>query len=134
MKQFRIYQLPVEHKAKFMDLEFVKEHSIMPKLEDYKLVWEGEVEDNITLDGIFHKFNVAHPEDFKGYSLSMSDIVEMDGKFFYCDSYSWENVTELVKPADLHEVTLAEPHIHFAKDGRILYGTTKIGTYEKDDL
>ena len=93
MKKIRIYQLPVEHKAKFMGLEFVTENNIMPKLEDYNLVWEGEVEDGSDLDDIYRIFNVNHPEGYTGHSLSMSDVVFMDGKYFYCDDYGWEEVS-----------------------------------------
>ena len=93
MKKVRVYQLPTEHNAKFMGLEFVTEHNIMPRLEEYNLVWEGEVEEDANLDALYTKFNVGQkPEDYKGHSLSMSDLVEMDGKFYYCDEYGWEEV------------------------------------------
>lgn len=93
MKNFKIYQLPVENKAKYMDYEFVTENGIMPALADYNMVYESEADDSTTLDDLFRKFNVAHPADFKGHSLSVSDIVEMDGKYYYCDDYGWEEVT-----------------------------------------
>lgn len=98
MKKFKVYQLPVEHKAKFMSLDFVKENSIMPKLEDYKLVWESEVEEMegesgvMLLDHIYTEFQGTKPADFKGHSLSMSDVVEVDGKYYYCDSFGWEEI------------------------------------------
>ena len=95
MKQFSIYQLPVEHAAKFMRLSFVKEHNIMPKLEDYKLVYEGEFEpqgEYSEPDQIYMKFQGEKPEGYTGHSISMSDVVEIDGKYFYCDSYEWEEV------------------------------------------
>ena len=92
MKKFKIYQLPVENNAKFMGLEFVTEHNIMPKLEDYNLVYEGEVEDDADLDDIYRMLNVARPKDYKGHSLSVSDVVEIGGYYFYCDSFGWEEV------------------------------------------
>jgi len=101
MKNVRIYQLPVEHAAKFMRLEFVKEHDIMPKLEDYKIVYEGNEDDEVELDDIFMKFNTSHPEGFKGHSLSISDIVALDEKYYYCDSMGWEEVTDLFPMPDL---------------------------------
>jgi hypothetical protein len=30
---------------------------------------------------------------FKGRSVSVSDIIKVDDKFFYCDSFGWEEVT-----------------------------------------
>ena len=98
MKQFRIYQLPIESNAKFMGLDFVTEHNIMPKLEDYNMVGESELYEKADatttglLDSIFSTLNTCHPDWFKGHSLSVSDIVELDGKFYYCDSFGWEQV------------------------------------------
>ena len=99
MKKYEIYQLPAENLAKFMNLEFVKEHDIMPKLSDYKKVWEGETEDTGTeLDDLFQKFNIGkRPEGYTGHSLSVSDVVKMDGKYYYCDSYGWEQIALTVK-------------------------------------
>lgn len=101
MKKIKIYQLPISNNAKFMRFSFVKKHNIMPKLEDYKLVYEGEEDDEVELDDIFTKFNIAHPEGFKGHSLSVSDVVELDGKYYYCDDMGWEEVTELFPMPDL---------------------------------
>ena len=53
----------------------------MPKLEDYKLVWEGLFASDTDLDYIYTVFNTKHPAGFKGHSLSMSDVVEVDGKY-----------------------------------------------------
>ena len=62
----------------------------------YKKVYEGEVEEKEdlikTLDHLFTKFNIAHPDDFRGHSLSVSDVVELDGVWYFCDSYGWINV------------------------------------------
>ncbi len=50
-------------------------------LKNHELVYTGELSDiqgdtqNEKLEDIFLKFNTAHPEDFKGHSLSVSDIV-----------------------------------------------------------
>ena len=45
----------------------------------------GEVQNNISkvLDQIFYKFNMEIPEDFKGHSLSVSDIISIDGKYYF---------------------------------------------------
>lgn len=96
MKKFKIYQLPIEHNAKYMPFDFVKDNGILPKLEDYKLVGESEVYETADatttdlLEIIFIKLNHCHPDWFKGHSLSVSDVVELDGKFYYCDSMGYE--------------------------------------------
>ena len=62
-------------------------------ISQYKKVYEGEVQEekNIlnTLESIFEKFNLLHPSDFHGHSLSVSDVVVLDGVNYYCDSYGW---------------------------------------------
>ena len=99
MKKFKVYQLPVEHEAKFMGLEFVTNHDIMLKLEDYKLVGESEIypkaSTSVTtmLDDIYTTLNTCRCDWFHGHSLSVSDVVEIDGKYYYCDSFGWEEVS-----------------------------------------
>ena len=94
VKSFVIYQLPAENDATFMDYDFVTEHNIMPKLEDYNMIYRGEVAADATLDDLFRMFNIGkRPEDYKGRSLSVSDVVLMDGQFSYCDSWGWQQVS-----------------------------------------
>lgn len=90
MKKVEIYQLPLRHSAKYMGYEFMVENGV--QLADYNKVWEGEVKDDDDLEDIFRKFNLNHPADFKGHSLSVSDIVVMDGTYYFCDDYGWEEV------------------------------------------
>ncbi len=62
---------------------------------DYKKVYEAEEEgeDNIDiLDKLFEKFNLAHPDDFHGHSLSVSDVVILEDKMYYCDSIGWKEI------------------------------------------
>ena len=49
------------------------------------------------LEDLFVKFNVNRPLDFKGHSLSMSDVIELEyesGKkeLYYCDRFGWKQV------------------------------------------
>lgn len=66
----------------------------------YDEVWSGELKDGWkTLEGIFDIFNLNHPKDFHGHSLSVSDIVQIidepdkeeDG-FYFCDSFGWKKL------------------------------------------
>ena len=93
MKTFTIFQLPVENNAVFMSLDFVTENDIMPTKEDYEEVFSGEIADEASLDDIYTIFNIGRrSSEYKGRSLSTSDVVMMDGKYFYCDSFGWEQV------------------------------------------
>ena len=63
---------------------------------DYKQVYEDEITADKgvieLLEDIFTKFNINHPKDFKGHSLSVSDVVVLDGKMYYCDSEGWQDI------------------------------------------
>ena len=70
---------------------------------DYKLVYKGEEEDcdddsDIDLlEYLFMKFNMNHPKDFKGHSLSVSDVVRIynsDGMVttYYCNDIGWKKI------------------------------------------
>ena len=62
----------------------------------YKKVYEGEIESPLSildaLDGLFRKFNLHHPNDFHGHSLSVSDVVILDGRMYYCDNDGWVDI------------------------------------------
>ena len=45
---------------------------------------------------VFYVFNMRRPEDFKGHSLSMSDVIEIDTgisqRLYYCDMCGWQRI------------------------------------------
>lgn len=65
---------------------------------EYNLVWEDEVEyvdgavEEAILDFLFTTFNIAHPKNYHGRSMSTSDVVELDGTKYYCDSFGWVKI------------------------------------------
>ena len=64
-------------------------------LNDYEVVYEGELdcpEMPNALEELFKIFNVRRPKDFERRSMSISDIVEIDGKNYYCDFVGWEEL------------------------------------------
>ena len=64
-------------------------------LDEYEVVYEGELdcqEMSNALEELFKIFNIKIPEDFKGRSMSISDIVKIDGKNYYCDMIGWEEL------------------------------------------
>ena len=61
-------------------------------LKDYEVVYAGELdylEMPDALEELFKIFNIKRPKDFEGRSMSISDIVEVDGKNYYCDDIGW---------------------------------------------
>jgi hypothetical protein len=64
----------------------------MLKKSDYKFVYTGDEE--LGLDGLFEKFNISIPCDFEGHSLSVSDVVVLNGTAYYCDFIGWKVLDE----------------------------------------
>ena len=98
-RTFGIYQIkddsPGENYA-FMNMSFIESHGMQIKKEDYELVYVGELLGNTSLDDIFERFNIDRPKDFRGHSLSVSDIVVLnDGEkvtAHFVDSISFEQL------------------------------------------
>ena len=64
-------------------------------LNDYEVVYEGELdcpEMPNALEELFEIFNNKRPKDFERRSMSISDVVEIDGKNYYCDFVGWEEL------------------------------------------
>ena len=109
---FGIYQIkddsPGENYA-FMNMSFIESHGMQIKKEDYELVYVGELFGNMSLDDIFERFNIDRPEDFRGHSLSVSDIVVLnDGEnvtAHFVDSISFEQLDHFL---ELEEQSLSE--------------------------
>lgn len=82
MHSVTIYQLPIEHPNAYRDYEFVIRRGKI-NLEDYNQVWEGHLATN-NLEAIFRMLNSGHrPDGYKGTSLSVSNIVRLDGSYYY---------------------------------------------------
>lgn len=101
--KYTILQLDTNNLNVLRDHKLFESWDILNKtarfnIHQYKKVYEGEVENQgsilKTLDHLFEKFNLYHPEDFRGHSLSVSDVINLDGVDYYCDSYAWVNIKE----------------------------------------
>lgn len=92
-----IYQLPTESNNIFRGYNKEKFD-----FSEYKKVYEWYITEEETdggntyrlLDDIFYIFNCQHPNDFKGHSLSVSDIVVLGDNYYYCDSIGWKNISK----------------------------------------
>ena len=71
-----------------------------PKAADYDRVYECTRaalsipgSDTVTvLEHVFRVFNIDKPADFKGHSLSVSDVVVLDGAAYYVDVYGFKRI------------------------------------------
>ena len=80
----------------------------------YKTVFDGNV-DAQDLEDVFAVLNFSHPVGYNGHSLSVSDIVEIDGSgCFYCDSFGFQELKDFdaskVAPIVGHRMLVIEPH------------------------
>ena len=111
-RTFGIYQIKDDLTGEnyaFMNMSFIESHGMQIKKEDYKLVYVGELLGNTSLDDIFERFNIDRPKDFRGHSLSVSDIVVLnDGEkvtAHFVDSISFEQLDSFL---NLEEQILSE--------------------------
>lgn len=102
---FEIYQIKKSDDniyIRFEPLERLAELGQKPDFSNYDKIYEGDISavtvrgDTIgdKLEAIFVKFNLDRPEDFKGHSLSVSDVVVMDDKAYYVDSVGFQPLKE----------------------------------------
>lgn len=98
--EYKIYQLkkgPENHAIRFESFTNAERYGEPAKPENYDLVYTGSLddfEDSNKLEAIYTKFNLDRPEDFKGHSLSVSDIIVMNNEAHYVDSYGFVDVSD----------------------------------------
>ncbi len=68
---------------------------------NYELVYSAPLAPETSLEDIYTRFNIDHPKDFKGHSLSVSDVVVLhqDGQdaAHYVDSFGYKEVPEFLQ-------------------------------------
>ena len=128
MTEFSIYQINTDrdnNRVCFLGLDSLErfQHSkeVDPAL--YDRVYDGKLDCN-SLETIYEKFNIDHPADYKGRSLSVSDVVEiresdtLNPGFYFVDSIGFKSISfdkslckEPVKASDGKiSVLLVEPN------------------------
>lgn len=64
--------------------------------EQYRQVYSDTCPSDVSLDEIYTRFNLDRPEDFKGWSLSVGDIIllhQRDGSHaYFVDSIGFEEI------------------------------------------
>ena len=68
---------------------------------NYELVYTAPLSAETSLEDIFTRFNIDHPQDFQGHSLSVSDIVVLhqngENTAHYVDSIGYKEVPEFLQ-------------------------------------
>ena len=171
--KYSIYQ--VKRGEEYARLSFnswneLKKFNIPFDKNNYEEVYGGYVSDvsrsqgrGVILDNIYTKFNIDQPEDFRGQSLSVGDVIVLEdnnvSSAFYVDSFGMADVTDLffevekqkIDISKLSEITLTEEYdrrkdqpddflhikntISFSNlDSSYLINRYKEFTYEYDDM
>ena len=113
---FSIYQLKpgdATRDYRFEPLDAIRNNGLSVKPENYELVYTSPLMEKDSLESIYTRFNIDRPADFKGHSLSVSDIVVLhqDGQntAHYCDRFGFSQVPEFLQPERAAEVTIPTP-------------------------
>lgn len=82
---FSIYQVPPGPEGRdfrYRSYEDLQADGLSVDRENYQIIYTAPLDKDTTLDEIYRRFNMEHPADYKGHSLSMGDIVvfRQDGK------------------------------------------------------
>ena len=75
---YGIYQINWKGEGReyaFLSFDSLRAKGKEPERKDYQLVYSDILETDENRDSLFIKFNLAHPSDFTGHSLSISDIL-----------------------------------------------------------
>lgn len=107
----------------------LKKFNIPFDKNNYEEVYGGYVSDvsrsqgrGVILDNIYTKFNIDRPEDFRGHSLSVGDVIVLEASnvssAFYVDSFGMADITDLffevekekIDLSNLSEITLTEEY------------------------
>ena len=91
---------------RFMNYDYLQSKGVMPERGGYDAIYTGGFMDygnaRTNLDMIYQRFNVDHPADFKGHSLSVSDIVALKQNgvvsCHYIDSIGFRELPNFLKP------------------------------------
>ena len=68
---------------------------------NYELIYTAPLAPGTSLEDIYTRFNIDHPKDFKGHSLSVSDVVVLhqngQDAAHYVDSFGYKEVPEFLQ-------------------------------------
>ena len=100
---------------------------------NYELVYSAPLAPETSLEDIYTRFNIDHPKDFKGHSLSVSDVVVLhqngQDTAHYCDSVGFQQVPEFLRENPLRTAELSTEQNENMIDG-VLNNALSLGELE----
>ena len=101
---FTIYQLKGGDKTRdfrFEPYDRLQAAGLAVDPANYANIYTAPLESGMSLEDIFERFNIDHPKDFKGHSLSVSDVVVLhqngQDTAHYVDSFGYKQVPEFLR-------------------------------------
>lgn len=134
--KYGIYQLKDDPELRYLHFEgteslkkmgIIKDNFDAVKPENYNLIYTGELAElaedfpvlqtqGDTLEALYEKFNINHPADYKGHSLSVSDIVVLhehgENSAHFVDSFGFTGLPDFMRKLEgvkEQETEKAEP-------------------------
>ncbi len=110
VREYEIYQLNAGGRDQmFMNMKELREKRVTPNIASYDSVYKSTLEPGMTLDSLYTKFNVERPEDFKGHSLSVSDVIVVNDEHgktaWFVDSFGFTQLPDFfTQQEQQHEV------------------------------
>jgi hypothetical protein len=91
MMKVKVYQADINWNNKFRDYAFVMAHGGIDE-DQYHCCYDGELNTN-TLEDVYCELNMHHPVGFNGHSLSVSDIIKVEGLgTYFVDFIGFEEI------------------------------------------
>lgn len=128
--RYEIYQVAdteQAHKYIFLSLKSLEKSGLAVERKNYQLVYSGTLGEGENLDTLFERFNINHPDDFSGHSMSVSDVVVLtkygESKAYFCDDVGFPEVPSFLSQEQLQEYILLHPEeravswIYYNPDG-----------------
>lgn len=137
MMNIKIYQINYNRdtdRIKFLGLDSLADLQGTPDINSriYDRVYQGNVE-AASLEDVYRVFNTEYPLNFKGHSLSVSDVVEvvegagMTPGFYFCDCVGFQPVKFHPELTTEHEKTL---HVVLLEPGKMARAAEIDGSLE----
>ena len=134
---FVIYQLRDSDdtaRLHFMNYEYLEKKGLSVQKENYAAVYAGNLDrrgdTQDRLNELYETFNIRRPEDFRGHSLSVSDIIALKQNnvisCYYVDTVGFKEVPDFLQPENyLKSAEMATEDDYGMIDGIINNGSRK---------
>ena len=118
---YSIYQLKRDEDMRdysFVSMDELNRRGLTVNPDNYEKVYEAPKTAEDTLESIYYRFNMEHPADFRGHSLSVSDVIVFHENgvdtAHYVDSYGFKAIPDFVTAK---EIAVSMDTVGLAVDG-----------------